>query len=116
MTFSPDDRLLASASSHETVQLWDPATGVLQQTLSGEVTITYIELPPHVSHLKTDLGLIDIQSNGEKAASEIHPDTRKIVIDQQWIQLKGEKIIRLPPEYRPSCFVAHGSTIYIGHA
>ncbi|PQE03932.1 vegetative incompatibility HET-E-1 protein [Rutstroemia sp. NJR-2017a BVV2] len=35
VAFSPDSKLLASASSDETVKIWDAATGTLQQTLEG---------------------------------------------------------------------------------
>jgi WD40 repeat protein len=35
VAFSSDGRLLASGSDDKTIQLWDPATGTLQQTLKG---------------------------------------------------------------------------------
>ena len=35
MAFSPDGRLLATASYDETARLWDPATGECLRTLTG---------------------------------------------------------------------------------
>ena len=35
IAFSPDGKLLASASNNHTVMLWDPATGATMQTLKG---------------------------------------------------------------------------------
>ena len=35
MAFSPDGRLLATASADETARLWDPATGEYLRTLTG---------------------------------------------------------------------------------
>ncbi len=36
MAFSPDGRLLATASEDGTAQLWDPATGEHLRTLTGQ--------------------------------------------------------------------------------
>src|SRR6185437_12091955 len=38
VAFSPDGRLLATASSDGTARLWDPATGEHRRTLTGEVS------------------------------------------------------------------------------
>ena len=41
MAFSPDGRLLATASTDRTARLWDPATGECLRTLTGHAEAVY---------------------------------------------------------------------------
>ena len=54
MAFSPDGRLLASASDDATSRLWDPATGAVQGTPEGHLrAVTAITLCPEGHFLAT---------------------------------------------------------------
>jgi WD40 repeat protein len=46
VAFSPDGKILASASSDKTAQLWDAMTGAQQQTLEHKESVYAVALSP----------------------------------------------------------------------
>lgn len=111
VAFSPDCRRLLSGSHDATVWHWEVATGILLQTYST-VPTSRLSFNDH-SKVLTDRGTIVLA--GVSNQSDEHLETtvsldhykRPKCIgwgfsdDSHWVTWNGQRVLWLPPEYRP---------------
>jgi WD40 repeat protein len=114
IAFSHDDKLLASASWDKTVRLWDPATGAALQMLKVGVRLDSISFSGDAQYLKTNRGLLSLQSSSDLSPPQV-PSLCRVLVKGDWITRDGENLLWLPSNYKAECSALHGNMLVIGH-
>jgi WD40 repeat protein len=137
VTISPNGRWLASLcrtpwpEANSIVNIWDVGTGACRQTLSVDPAISILALVSNTC-IRTNTGTInlDLDSYLDTPISkmseallatediEVHNQEYGIHASKKWITWKDQRVMWLPPKYRPILSAIGGTTIAIvyGHS
>jgi WD40 repeat protein len=109
VTFSPDGSMVASVSSEIGASTWQiifklqhAATATVQQRVQLDDLVQSMNFADDGQYLETDRGALDVVSSHSTPASAAFPFKGHLFIEAEWISVKHQKLMWLPPEYRPT--------------
>jgi hypothetical protein len=113
VAFSPNGKVLASASYDFTVKLWEAGTGTALHTHRVEAVVSTLSFSSDGVFLLTDHGVIDTGFLPTTRSLQ-HSTSPEIFVHDRWIALQGSRMLWLPPEYRGASTAVCGDVVALG--
>ena len=98
------------------MRLWDVTSGAWKQTFETRVHITNLLFSEDGRYLKTDQGLLSLDSGLFGTSFHRDQPVYAISINKEWITRDGQNLLWLPPDYRPKCSAVLNNMLALGHA
>ena len=116
LAFSPKGDLVACAtrSRTTTIEVWDIKTGVVQQGIEIDTTISRISFSECGPYLETDKGLVRIPGLSDDTPRGQRPACN-IFLRERWIVRDRQDVLWLPPDYRVAYVIIPSSIVVLGH-
>jgi WD40 repeat protein len=123
VVFSPDGSRLASGSWDTTVRVWDVTNAEELLRYDSGTRDQIINFSGGSTKIVVNGASLSLPSQtlfaGTQAGSAPSHSARfisKLGINSDWITLSSERILWLPPEYRPGNWASYGDMIVVGSA
>ncbi|KAH7077505.1 WD40-repeat-containing domain protein [Paraphoma chrysanthemicola] len=112
VAFSPDNKVMASASVDGTILLWSASTGAVLVEFKCRPVST-LQFSKDGLYLQTDCGLLSIGSREASVNPQSSQQTNAILIKGNCIY-RGEERVQLSPDDQPFCSAFRGNVLALG--
>lgn len=112
IAFLPDGKLLSSGSS-DGIRFWDPMTGALEGTLNADFHAdSNVDFSRDTLYLAARLECLTAQDWCNSFLPGFLSTINKPSLhDDQWVTIRGQRVLWLPPDYRPTLPMLYGPSV-----